>query len=287
MVLINGATPQIKQEVQEILEAYKDRLPLQVEISEQNLGFAGGHQQLFAQHEADVLLVNDDVELEPEYIQILREFLQEYQEVGAVSGALFRADGSIDTLGMVRKVSGKVIDRDQGTQAPVPTEPFAVFGVSGALPLIRREAALAASHDGALLDATFETYKEDVDLAYRFQMLGIPAVIVPAAKAIHHRTFRASRLHKGVSEYAQKYSYRNHWWILLTYYRWQHVLREGWALIPFEIAKFGFMLLTNPKILLWTWRSTRAHWPYLMHKRRYFYEEADTHTGCDCHGLDE
>lgn len=272
LVFVNGASQTMSPQIQAVLDRYRSRLAMSVTVGTLNLGFAGGHQWLFERHGAPLLLlVNDDVVLRPDYIRQLRVYLDAHPRVGAISGKLVRPDDRIDSLGLKLCVGGKVSNIGEGKQdQPGVWQPFEAFGVSGTLPLLRREAVVKASHDGRLFDPAFGSYKEDIELAFRLRLSGFACAVLPAVTAIHHRTFRRSRLHRGVSFYAASHSYRNHLWNLLTFYSWTDYLRQSWALLPFELSKFLFLLLTNPRILLWTSTTTREHWGELMRKRRHF-----------------
>ena len=272
MVLVNGASPLVHKEIVEVLHRYDARLDIDFSQCKENLGFAGGHQKLFETHQAEyVLLVNDDVVLAPDYIERLRTYLDTHPRVAAVSGLLLRPDGRVDSLGLMLHASGKVSNKGEGKRDSSQTrEPYEVFGVAGTLVLLRREAVVQASHDGRLFNPTFGSYKEDIELAFRFRASHWTSVVVPLAMAVHHRTFRRSRLHRYVSFYAQAHSYRNHWWNILTFYFMRDYLRHAWALVPFESAKFAFLCLTHPRILPWTVSTTAAHWQELMRKRRHF-----------------
>lgn len=274
-VLINGASPSVRNEIEGVLDRYQQRLSMTVGTSEENLGFAGGHQTLFEDHDAPfVLLVNDDVVFAPDYIERLMQVLETHPGVGVVSGKLLRPDGTIDSLGLILHRCGSVSNIGEGEVDRCQTrDPDEVFGVSGTLPILRREAVVQASHDGRLFDPAFGSYKEDVDLAFRFRATGWKSVMVSDVVAVHHRTFRKSRLHQGVSFYAASHSYRNHGWNILTFYSLGEYVRSAWALVPFELAKLGFFLVTNPRVIFWSITSTWRHRHALLAKRRHFMKQ--------------
>lgn len=270
-VLVNGASPSVREKIEQVIEQYRDRLHMTVSTSEKNLGFAGGHQALFEDHNASfVLLVNDDVVLASDYIEHLLRELETRPRVGAVSGKLVRPDGLIDSLGLVLHDSGRVSNIGEGDKDKGVDGVEEVFGVAGTLPLLRREAVVQASHDGKLFDPALGTYKEDVELAFRFRTTDWKSMVIPEAVAVHHRTFRKSRLHRGVSFSAASHSYRNHAWNLLTFYSWGEFFRVAWALVPFELAKLGFFLSTNPRVIFWSIMTTWEHRKTLLAKRRHF-----------------
>ena len=240
-------------------------------FEDENIGFDGGHDLLFQKHSADaVLLMNPDIIFTPNYIATVRNALEQNADVGAITGLIYRWEWDeggkprltqkIDSFGMARSRSHKVFDRTEITAHPA-------FGVSGCLPMYRRSAIEENSPDGHLFDQAYFMYKEDVDVAYRLSRGGWNTLCVSEAIAYHHRDFRASILHRGASVRSRHLSYRNHWWNLITHLEFQDWLRDGWAIIPFEFAKFGFFLLTRPSILLRTLCETHKQWQHLMKRR--------------------
>lgn len=226
-----------------------------------NIGFAVSHQEMYARHDEElVLLVNQDVLFTPTYIAIVRRYLEDHADVAAVAGTILRWNWNakhepqftniIDSLGLAKARSHKVYDIASGvlledcTSQRVP-----VFGISGCLPMYRRSAL------GVMLfNPAFVMYKEDVDVAYRLEKIGMKSARVPGVVAYHFRTFQSSMFHRGVSSRFQELSYRNHWRNLTRHLSWRDWLHDGWAIIPFEVAKIGFFLVTNPMIL---WRTLR------------------------------
>lgn len=212
---------------------------------QENIGFAGGHQKLYEQHDADyVLCLNADAILEPGYIASLRQFLDTHPETAAVSGKIFRWDFNtegqivksdiIDSLGLARTCYEKVYDIGGGmTKSEFQMTNEEVFGVSGCLPIYRRSAVGAQ-----LFDPSYFLYKEDIDLAYRLNRNGWKAWYVSSAVAYHHRTFRPKTVARPYR--AQLLSYRNHLHNLrhLTLLDWA---KRGWMIIPYEFLKFIYI----------------------------------------------
>jgi len=267
-------------------------LPITLARVEQNIGFAGAHNMLFDLHRADLVqLLNDDAILEPRFIEICRKYLQWHPECAAVSGAIFRWDFDrraepnggrteiIDTLGLAVGNTGRVVDIDAGqsvnskfkiqnSKFPIPTDPTPVFGVSGCLPMYRVSAVKAVSMDGALFDGSFITYKEDVDLAYRFSAAGYTAMTLPLATAYHRRSSGAGVKHTPRPEAAYN-SFRNHWWLTLAHTPLRALLWSRIGVIPFELAKICYWLVKYPAFIGQAFRETVAAWPALMRKRAF------------------
>ncbi len=280
-----------------LAEVWKGRLPIVYSESADNLGFAGGHQFLFASHDADlVLLVNQDCLLEPGYVAALRAAFEADPSLGAAEGAVMRWDEGeggrpvksdvVDTLGLERTRWHAVRDIGSGAALPsnVSAGPVPVFGVSGCLPMYRRAAVAATDPHGRLFDPAYGSYKEDVDLAYRLKRAGYAAAVVPAAMAYHHRAFRPGS-HETVSPYRAYQSYRNHLWNLRGNLSTRDWLRDGLFVLPYEAAKAAYHLLRHPSFLARAWRDTRAYLPALREKRAFWRgrTEESTVTGADQH----
>lgn len=257
----DGSAPDALHAIRAVLETYNDTLSFSF-FAEENLGFAGSHQKMFAQSDEElVLLVNQDVVLTPTYIESVRSVMMKHDDVAAAEGVMlrctYRDDGgpvfssTIDSLGFARTRSHKVYDIGAGKTYEQIAEPFVDrFGVSGCLPMYRR-----AALGGELFDPAYWMYKEDVDVAYRLHTRGWRSVLVSTARAYHGRTLQSSLLHIGVSSRMQEYSYRNHWRNLARHLTWRDWMRDGWAIVPFEAAKVGFMLLRYPNAL---WNVVRS-----------------------------
>lgn len=180
-----------------------------------NLGFSHGHNQaieLARNRWADddargrssidryALIMNPDVILTPDFLERLARGVDGRYDVGSATGKLLRVRGGvlgaepeftdvIDSAGLVMRKDRGAVDRGAGERdGGAFSEPIEVFGVSGALALIRAEAIEALREiDGQVFDEDFFAYKEDVDVAWRLRLLGWKAAYVPLAVAYHHR----------------------------------------------------------------------------------------------------
>jgi len=148
-----------------------------------------------------VLLLNNDIELAPDYIAKLVEALDADPKLGFATGKLLRAtqrthlDGAGDAM-LLAGAAYRLGNRDPDSGQFDRTMP--VLAGCGAAVLYRREAFVAS--DG--LDANFFAYLDDLDLALRVQLLGYRGVYLPSAVAYHIGSATlGDTLHPRVIEY--------------------------------------------------------------------------------------
>jgi GT2 family glycosyltransferase len=161
-----------------------------------------------------VLLLNNDVELEPDYIAKLVAVLDANAALGFATGKLLRAtqrthfDGAGDAM-LMAGAGFRLghLDRDAGQfDRAMP-----VLSGCGAAVLYRREAFVECGG----LDAEFFAYLDDLDLALRVQLLGYGGVYLPDAVGYHVGSATLGEpLHPKVIELIT----RNQIWLLLKDY---------------------------------------------------------------------
>lgn len=291
-VLDNGSSSEEAIAIKAAVDAAG--FPIEFERVEDTLNFANGHNHLFAKHHAEfVQLLNDDAMLEPTYLRDVVAFMDAHPSYASASGRIFRWDFDrvdsstrgktdvIDSLGLERRANGKVAERFRGVPLVKISEQLLkvlnVFGVSGCLPMYRRSAVLASSPDGTLFDPTFVSYKEDVEIAYRFAALGARSGIVHSAIAYHRRTFTRNA-HATQTRAVQFQSYRNHLWTLLIHWSVRDAVKRAWAFLPFEFAKMCYWLARRPNVVVDAWKQTRHEWANILRKRERMLQIRETHS---------
>lgn len=245
--------------------------PAQVLVNRRNLGFAGGHNQAYRQTDSEYfLLLNQDMYLQPNCLEKMAAFLDSYPTAAAVSPRLMKWNfaeqdftNKIDALGLKIFRSRRVIEQYTGeawSQARWPSAVLEVFGVSGALPMLRREAIKAAVYqDGTMFDELGRSYKEDVDLAYRLQAAKWQSFVLLDTAAWHDRrgagpqelSDRAAAKNKQTqSSWVRYHSYKNH---LATIYKneyWQNTILDFPWIVWYELKKFVWLLLFDRRVLI-------------------------------------
>jgi GT2 family glycosyltransferase len=165
---------------------------LEIIRNESNVGFARAANQAFAAARGEwLLLLNQDVVLEPNYVEALLDVARRKSHIGSISGKLIRlgpGERIIDSTGHILYRNGWAANRgeweiDEGQYESVQE----VFGVCAAAALYRME-MLRESCTGVArpFDERFVSYHEDVDLDWRARWLGWHAWYVPAV-AWHRR----------------------------------------------------------------------------------------------------
>ncbi len=163
------------------------RIPL-----ERNYGFTGGYNRALARVEAEYfVLLNSDIEVSPDWIGPLTEWMDSHPECGICGPKLLSlsdresfeyagaAGGYLDAFGypFCRGRVLKRLDRDSGQY----DSPARVLWVSGAALMIR--SSLWKRLGG--LDDRFFAHMEEIDLCWRAQLLGQQVWNVPSSKVYH------------------------------------------------------------------------------------------------------
>lgn len=266
---------------------------ISVKESPTNLGFARAHNiNIEASPAAFVLLLNQDVELDDGFLKAaLAAFVD--PAIAAVQPRILRlaADGQrtnvIDSTGLVLQRSRRVVSRRQGeVQTDEDRQPGPVWGADGPAPIYRRAALLDArvprtAGGWEILDEDFFMYKEDVDLAWRLQLLGWDAWYAPDALAWHARSaggparsvMDIARTNWSIPGWIKAVSWRNQ---RLTQIKNDHLvdfLRDLPWIVGREALAFAFILVADPLRLRAIPRLLAAL-PGAMRKRSYIQAHA-------------
>ena len=239
-------------------DARLERLPV-------NTGFAAAQNRVMALEPADVhIMLNPDCRLAPGFIQRSVEALDSDETIGAISGRLlrFRAgapDGGpleelpgdvLDSTGMVAYRNRRVLDRSSDLPA-ADRDPHGadVFGTSGAAAVYRRAMLEDVAFRGEYLDENFFAYREDVDLAWRAQLLGWRCRYVPGALARHRRRVAPGRRRR-LPAMINRLAVANRWRMIAkneTPGGWR---RDWGPIIARDIQILGFCALREQRSLL-------------------------------------
>lgn len=241
----------------------------------ENTGFCGGHNYALNHTSTDfVLLVNPDVEMEPDYVLHAMATMARDERIGTVCGLLLQSreqDARIDSAGLRALPDGRFGLRLHGqrlsTVSPLAT--IYVDGADGALPLFRRRFVDDLRVKGEFFDPHFFAHKEDWDIAWRGRLYGWRTVFEPACQAIHPRQFLPTnlRLRQRMGSTIKADAVKNQWLLLLK----NTTTREAPYLLaralPRQIGILLYSLVAERASLralpyIWT------HWPQVLEARQ-------------------
>jgi len=176
------------------VEEAKARFPeIKVLRNARNLGFAATcNRGLDAAEGRYVVLLNNDVEVQPGWLSELVRFADVHEEIGACQPKILSvrdrtrfdysgaAGGLMDVFGYPFCL-GRVfeeLEEDRGQY----DAPRAIFWASGTAMLLRKEALKVTG----LLDERFFMHVEEIDLCWRMHLAGYAVWSVPSSVVTHH-----------------------------------------------------------------------------------------------------
>lgn len=169
-------------------EFIQDRFPrVQLIHLGKNTGFAAAvNRGIRAGKSSYVALLNNDVELDPHWLEALVNGLENNDGLGSVACKMlnFERRQEIDAAGDILRHSIAVEPRGHGeTDHGQYDEPDEVFGPCAGAALYRREIFERIG----MFDESFFAFYEDVDLDFRMQLQGWRVGYVPKAVCYHKR----------------------------------------------------------------------------------------------------
>ena len=154
-------------------------------VNERNLGFAEGNNLGIAAARGEYLvLLNNDTQAEPRFLEALVEIAHRDGRVGMVGGVLVFAHrpNVVASAGIRMQRDGVAVDHLAGRPLEIlPRDTLEAFGPCGGAALYRR----AMLDEVGLFRPEYFAYLEDVDLAWRGRLAGWRCKIAPQAVARH------------------------------------------------------------------------------------------------------
>lgn len=176
------------------IEYLQEHFPDSVRVIklEKNWGFAEGYNKALAEIESDYyVLLNSDVEVTPDWLQVLYDYMEENQDVAACQPKILSyhrrthfdyagaAGGFIDKWGypFCRGRIFHEIEEDRGQYDDVRD----IFWASGACMMIRS----SEFHGAGGFDGEFFAHQEEIDLCWRLNSRGKRIVCNPQSVVYH------------------------------------------------------------------------------------------------------
>lgn len=248
---------------------YADNKSLEVIKNKDNLGYAGAANQgiklaIEGKEKADyVVITNPDIIYSPTYFEKIIHRIEKDPKIAAITGKVYKYDFAnrkptkiIDTVGLLAFKNRRIIDDGQGlTDTGQFDKEKEVFGISGACPLYRREALEDAKIMDEYLDDDFFMYKEDVDLSWRFNLLGWKNIYYPKAVAFHGRgtgifkRFTTKQMfdnREKLSTFQKKYSFRNQLLMQAKNDLWPNMIKDFFPIMARKIATPFYITIFEP-----------------------------------------
>ena len=247
-------------------EHARERWP-SVELLEipSNIGVAAALNRAVRESSGELIaLLNNDIELEPDWLVELIAALDAHPEAGSACGKLLRFNEreTIDAAGDLLTWSGAVINRGHGMPDRGQYDSAgAVFASCAGAALYRRSAFETVGP----FDESFFAYIEDIDWGVRAQLAGLSAWYAPTAVAFHMGGATTSR-RKGFYGRLQR---RNTLLMVVKDFPAEALLVHGWKIAVNQLlwlaasARDGML---GEHILAWLEALRRL--PGALRKRR-------------------
>ncbi|MBU1148902.1 glycosyltransferase family 2 protein [Patescibacteria group bacterium] len=261
----------------------KNHPDLKLISNDQNRGFSYAHNQVIKQSQSDfILILNPDVVLQPDFLQLMVQELDNNQKLGSLSAKVYRMESLpeethpdiIDSTGIKPCLTRQFLDRGQGTkdlgQYDNQTD---IFGPSGAAAFYRQTALDDVKIGDEYFDNDFFAFKEDLDLAWRLQHRGWQSKFVPKAIAHHRRTARYAKNNiiknrQERSDFINLLSYRNHLYLITKNELSANFLRYFIFIFGYELKKAIFLLFLEPTSLK-AWGQFLGNRAKMKNKRQH------------------
>jgi GT2 family glycosyltransferase len=245
------------------LEALQTMPGIVIKSLNENTGFSVAHNIGFrmAKNYDAVFCLNPDIILQSGALELLEKTLTGNSKIGSISPMLVRERltkgkkiSIVDCAGIERRptFSFKHIHENDKVDLNSKGETQTVFANSGAAVLYRVKALCAVGihrQSGSIeyFDEDFFAYKEDIDMGWRLLKKGWLNVVDTSTTCFHERTIKKEIGHIHFPAHQLFLSYRNHLLLLLKNCSLRNFLLHGFLIIPYELGKFVYLLLTRPK----------------------------------------
>ncbi len=238
---------------------------VQLIVLPENRGFSGAVNAGIAQSQSEfIALLNNDLELDPEWLGYLEEALRNHPEAGAVGCKVLhyhdreRIDATAEQVSWYstfQKRGHNELDRGQYDTPEWIWAPYAAAAV------YRRELFEKVGS----FDDDFFAYIEDSDLHWRAQLAGYKTWYEPRAKAYHLGGATSAR----ISDFALYLWQRNLVWMIVKNYPLSRLVFKSHKIL-FAYAKtlLGGIRKKQLRILLRAWRDAFRKLPKKLAQRK-------------------
>lgn len=236
-------------------------------LSQENIGFAAGHNRLLTEYGGDfVLFLNPDALLPPDFVQAAVAVMARHPRCGSLSPKIYRyrlTGGQVekirqlDSTGIVWRRNQRHLDRgsDEEDRGQYERREY-IFGVTGAVAFYRWGCLVDVAEAGQVWDEDFFCYREDADLAWRCNWKGWMCLYEPQLTAWHVRQV-LPRHRRQVAAVANMHSVKNRFLLRLKNMPWRTQLRFLPWILGRDLLVLGYLPLREPRSLVALWKVLR------------------------------
>ena len=257
------------------LSTWLDEGKARLVTNNRNVGFArAANHAIFKSQGEFILLLNQDVFMEPGYIGALVAAMDAKPQVASVTGKLLRPhiDGRpdiIDSTGHLFYDDRVVVNRGKDEEDMGQYVEGEVFGVSAAAAVYRLSALREIAFDGEIFDEDFFAYLEDIDIDFRLRRAGYKAWYTPRAVARHALAGSGGRRSFAIRFRAHTNRYK----VIIKNDSFLFLVRDFFPLLRQEILQFIRTLFSSP-LLLGSFFLLPFKLPRLCRQRRFIHQTA-------------
>lgn len=264
-----------------------------------NHGMWGGQEELSNQSNGKYIVVlSADVILEKDFVKNAVQTMEENSKLGAVQGKIYQFNHAdtfhdepprhiIDTCGFKVFRSRRVVNIGHGeTDKGQFDKPGDIFGVEGAVPVLRTEALRSIRILGEIADHDLFWYGEDLDIAWRLRMAGWEQSYEPSVVAWHDRqTTKKTRrglwdfiaIRRAIPLRKRRLEWRNIRCTIIKNDYIINVLKDLLYILLREITMTGYLLIFETAVLAELPALLKLI-PRMVHKRREIMKQAKVNS---------
>jgi len=233
--------------------------------NEDNLGLcAANNRGIMATKAEFVAILNNDTELEPDWLGQLVDAMRSDPQVGMCACKMLLTDrrDMLESAGIVVDRAGIAWGLETGQPDRHEQNVLPVFGACGGAALYRRSMLLEIG----LYDDDFFVYFEDADIAWRGRWAGWKCLYVPGSRAYHAH----SATIKEGSPFKTRLLGRNKVWLILKNYPWPYLIWYSPLILLYELLSIGFNIFSGRGLnaLKGRWEAIRQISDVLTKRRK-------------------
>lgn len=184
VLIVDNGSKDKSVEYMKCLESYENNLNIKVIYLDENLGFAGGVNVGLAASDSEfIILLNNDTEVFPDYVEMLVNAIEKSEKIFAVNPLMINAHNKelVDDAGDGYSLLGWGYQIGVGERVKDFTKKRTVFSACAGASIYRK----SILDEIGYFDEMHFAYLEDMDLSFRARLRGYIIGFEPKAKVYH------------------------------------------------------------------------------------------------------